>query len=100
MISATVVQSIVEDFHCACTGTAMIGDPRNINAGKRAAMIFRISHANVVDHVVIGLHGALAGIDGGKVNSVTAIAMNQVVMDVEIKLVAAGFVAAATARPA
>src|SRR5579859_5443824 len=100
MIRSTVVQSVVEDLHGALALAAVVRDPCNIDAGKRAALVFRIGHANVVDNIVIGLHRALAGINRGKINSVAAIAVNQIVMDVEIKLIAASFVAAATAWPA
>ena len=94
MIGSAVVQRIVENFHRAGAGRAGVRDPRNINAGESAAAIFRIGHANVVDHVVIGLHRALAGIDGGKVDSVAAIAMDQIVMNMEIELIVACLVTA------
>ena len=92
VIGAAVVQRVVENFHCAGAGAAGVRDPRQINAGESAAAIFRIGHANVVDHVVISFHRALAGIDGGKVYSVAAIAMDQIVMNMEIELIVASLV--------
>ena len=49
----------------------------------------------MVNHVVIGFYRTFAGIHCGKVNSVTAIAINQIVVDMEIELVMARLVARA-----
>src|SRR5258708_4120880 len=93
MVGAAVEKRVVEDFHSACAGTAGVRDPRNINTGECAAVILRVGHANVVDHVVIGLHRALAGVDRGKIYAVTAVAMHQIVMDMKVELTASRLVA-------
>ena len=59
-----------------------------------------VHSSNVVNHVVIGLDDALGWINRCKVDAVTVIAMNQIVMDVQIVLVVAGFVAGAAAGTA
>ena len=54
----------------------------------------------MINDIVIGFHGAFGRIDRGEIDAVTVIAMNQIVMHMEIELVEAGGVAGATARRA
>ena len=65
-----------------------------------APKLQRVHAANVVNHVVVSLHRAFRRIDRSKVDSIAVVAMDQVVMHVEIVLVEAGGVCGAAARSA
>ena len=52
----------------------------------------------MIDHVVIGLNRAFGRINGGKVDAITVVTVNQIVMHVEIKLVSTGLVGGTAAR--
>ena len=82
----------------AGSGHAVVGDAGNVDAGERRAQLQGIHAANVVNHVVVSLHRAFRRIDSGEIDAVAVVAMDQVVMNVEIELIKAGGVCRAAAR--
>src|SRR5438270_8726690 len=95
VVGRAIRERVIEDFHGACAGSAVIGDSRNVDAGEGRTQLQGIHTADVIDDVVVSLNGTFRRIDGRKVDAVAVVAMDQIVMHMEIELVESGGVATA-----
>src|SRR4029077_2805838 len=87
VVGRAVRERVVEHIDGSTSGRAIIRNVREIDAGKACTELERVHAADVVDYVVVSLHRAFGRIDRGEIDSVTVVAVNQVVMHVQIKLI-------------
>src|SRR5262249_15583840 len=87
VVGSTVRNRVVEDLDLAGPCGSVVGNAGNVDAGERSALLQWIHAAYVIDHVVVGLHRPLGGIDSGEVDAVAVVAVDQVVVNMKIELV-------------
>src|SRR5579859_523475 len=80
---AAIVERVVIQINCALAIGTIVGDIGHVDATVIAgiAAIGRGANPDVIDHIVVGLNLSFRWIHRGKVNPVTGIVVNQVVMD-------------------